>query len=143
MTGYNMLNANSTVRRDRDNMEKSKGALEAEISKAITQWEKSYLGRGSISVKSDILRDMIIVTVYRILTPAEYALCKDKEGLLSIKKTRNSLVETGQGDLKHIIFSITGQDVISFHTDFSTKTGERVMVFKLSGDLEKKLSEKE
>lgn len=120
-------------------MDKSKGTLEAEISKALTQWEKSYLGRGSISVKSDILRDMIIVTLTRILTPAEYALCKDKEGLLSIKNLRNSLVESGQGELKNIIFSLTGQEVISLHTDISTKTGERVMVFKLSGDLEKNL----
>lgn len=43
-------------------MNKSKGFIEAEISKAITQWEKDFLGRGSVSVKTDILRDMIIVT---------------------------------------------------------------------------------
>ncbi|MCM3766121.1 DUF2294 domain-containing protein [Neobacillus niacini] len=121
-------------------MEKSKGSIEAEISKALTQWEKSYLGRGSIAVKTNILRDMVIVTLNGILTPAEYALCKDKEGLLSIKMTRNSLVESGQEDLKQIIFSITDQEVTSFYTDISTQTGERVMVFKLSGDLEKKLS---
>lgn len=121
-------------------MEKSKGAIEAEISKALTHWEKNYLGRGSISVKSDILRDMVIVTLHRILTPAEYALCKDKDGLLSIKKTRNSLVESSQEELKQMIFSITGQKVISFHTDISTQTGERVMVFKLSEDLNKSLS---
>ncbi|WP_042454074.1 DUF2294 domain-containing protein [Neobacillus dielmonensis] len=121
-------------------MEKSKGTLEAEISKALTQWEKNYLGRGSISVKTDILRDMVIVTLNRILTPAEYALCRDKDGMLSIKKTRNSLVESGLEDLKQILLSLTGQEVISFHTDISTQTGERVMVFKLSGDLEKQLS---
>ncbi|WP_251551182.1 DUF2294 domain-containing protein [Neobacillus muris] len=121
-------------------MEKSKGALEAEISKTLTHWEKNYLGRGSVSVKTDILRDMIIVTLCGILTPAEYALCRDKEGLLSIKTTRNSLVESGQEELKQIILSITGEEVISFHTDLSTQTGERVMVFKLSGDLQKKFS---
>ncbi|MBS4212840.1 DUF2294 domain-containing protein [Neobacillus rhizophilus] len=121
-------------------MEKSKGAIEAEISKALTQWEKSYLGRGSLSVKTDILRDMVIVVLNGILTPAEYALCKDKEGLLSIKTTRNGLVESGQEELKQIIFSITGQELISFHTDISTQSGERVMVFKLSGNLEKELS---
>ena len=42
-------------------MDKSKGTLESEISKALTHWEKNYLGRGSVSVKSDILRDMVIV----------------------------------------------------------------------------------
>ncbi len=121
-------------------IEKSKGALEAEISKALTHWEKNYLGRGSVSVKSDILRDMIIVILQGILTPAEYALCKDREGLLSVKENRNSLVESGLEDLKEIIFTITGHDVINFHTDISTQNGERVMVFKLSSDLQSLLS---
>ncbi|GHI00197.1 DUF2294 domain-containing protein [Neobacillus kokaensis] len=117
-------------------MEKSKGAMEAEISKALTHWEKSYLGRGSVSVKSDILRDMIIVILKGILTPAEYSLCQDKDGMLSVKENRNSLVESGMEDLKEIILSITGVEVIGFHTDISTRTGERVMVFKLSSDLQ-------
>ena len=116
-------------------MDKSKGALEAEISKALTHWEKNYLGRGSVSVKSDILRDMVIVVLRGILTPAEYSLCKDREGLLSVKTNRNSLVESGIEDLKGILLTITGQEVISFYTDLSTQTGERVMVFKLSNEL--------
>ncbi|MCY9191179.1 Na-translocating system protein MpsC family protein, partial [Bacillus mojavensis] len=41
--------------------------------------------------------------------------------------------------LKDIILTITGEEVKSFHTDLSSRTGERVMVFKLSNDLEKKL----
>ena len=118
---------------------KSKGALEAEISKALTHWEKHYLGRGSVSVKSDILRDMIIIVLRGILTPAEYSLCQDKDGLMSVKLTRNSLVESGLQELKEIIFSMTGQEVISFFTDLSTQSGERVMVFKLSSDLQSKL----
>lgn len=122
-------------------MDKSKGAMEAEISKALTHWEKSYLGRGSVSVKSDILRDMIIVILQGILTPAEYSLCQDKDGLLSVKVNRNSLVESGMEDLKEIILSITGLEVIGFHTDISTRTGERVMVFKLSDDLQNKWGE--
>lgn len=121
-------------------MDKTKGALEAEISKALTHWEKTYLGRGSVSVKSDILRDMVIVTLRGILTPAEYSLCQDKDGLLSVKENRNSLVETGVEDLKEIIFSLTDEEVTGFHTDISTRTGERLMVFKLSGDLQSKLT---
>ncbi len=120
-------------------MDKSKGTLEAEISKALTHWEKNYLGRGSVSVKSDILRDMIIVILQGILTPAEYSLCRDKEGLLSVKENRNSLVESGSEDLKEIILTITGQEVVNFHTDISTNTGERVMLFKLSSDLQSEL----
>lgn len=116
-------------------MNKSKGMVESEISRALTQWEKDYLGRGSLTVKSDILRDMIIVTLRGVLTPAEYSLCGNKEGLLSIKRNRTSLVESGIEDLSKTIFDMTGFEVVSFHTDLSTRTGERVMVFRLSGDL--------
>lgn len=120
-------------------MEKSKGSIEAEISKALTHWEKNYLGRGSVSVKSDILRDMVIVVLKGILTPAEYSVCQDKEGLLSVKINRNNLVESGVDELKEILLEITGEEVVSFYTDLSTKTGERIMVFKLSEDLQSKL----
>ncbi len=118
-------------------MNKSKGYIESEISKAITQWEKDFLGRGSVSVKSDILRDMIIICLKGILTPAEYSVCETKEGILTIKKTRSELVESGIDDLKQIILSCTGKEVTSFHTDISTHSGERIMVFKLCCDLEK------
>jgi uncharacterized protein YbcI len=120
-------------------MDMTKGTLESEISKALTHWEKQYLGRGSVSVKSDILRDMIIVTLRGILTPAEYSVCKDKDGLLSVKELRNSLVESGVDELKKIIFTTTGFEVTSFYTDLSTQTGDRVMIFKLSGDLQHQL----
>lgn len=120
-------------------MDKTKGALEAEISKVLTNWEKSYLGRGSVSVKSDILRDMVVVVLGGVLTPAEYAVCQDKEGLLSVKKMRNSLVESGVEEIKEAILSITGIEVVSFYSDLSTITGERIMVFKLSEDLQSKL----
>ncbi|KIL48290.1 DUF2294 domain-containing protein [Jeotgalibacillus soli] len=118
----------------------SKGSIEAEISKALTQWEKDYLGRGSVSVKSDILRNMIIVTLRGILTPAEYSLCETKEGMISIKRMRSDLIESGIEGLKEIILNITGEEVKSFHTDISTRDGERVMVFKLYSDYENKFT---
>lgn len=121
-------------------MSKSKGFIEAEISKAVTRWEKEYLGRGSVSVKTDILRDMIIVSLQGILTPAEYALCKTKEGRSTIKRFRSDLVETGFDLLREYILDITGQKVCSFHTDLSTKTGERLIVFKLPLNYEESFS---
>ncbi|MDI9258770.1 DUF2294 domain-containing protein [Alicyclobacillus sendaiensis] len=118
---------------------KLKGCIEADISNALTKWEKDYLGRGSVSVKTDILRDMIIVSLRGILSSAEYALCETYEGMLSVKRTRTSLVESGVEDLKDIIRRITGEEVKSFFTDLSTRTGERIMVFRLHSDLERKL----
>ncbi|MBU9712905.1 DUF2294 domain-containing protein [Evansella tamaricis] len=117
-------------------MKKTKGSVEAEISKILTQWEKDYLGRGSVSVKTDILRDMIIVTLHGILTPAEYALCQTKEGKATVKKTRSDLVETDVSTLKELILKVTGKEVKCFHTDLSTSSGERIIVFRLTSSLE-------
>ncbi|MGD6873654.1 DUF2294 domain-containing protein [Sutcliffiella horikoshii] len=121
---------------------KSKGSIESEISKALTQWEKDYLGRGSVSVKTDIMRDMIIVNLKGVLTPAELTICGTKEGMISIKRTRSDLVESGIEDLKEIIKNITGEDTKSFYTDISTVTGERVMVFKLGNIFEEIVGKK-
>ncbi len=118
-------------------MKRTKGEIEAEISKAITQWEKDFLGRGSLSVKSDILRDMVIISLQGILTPAEYRVCSTNEGLLNIKRTRSELVESAEQDLNDIILKITDIKVMSFHSDLSTVTGERIIVFKLEDNLEK------
>ncbi|TYS57496.1 DUF2294 domain-containing protein [Sutcliffiella horikoshii] len=121
---------------------KSKGSIESEISKALTQWEKDYLGRGSVSVKTDIMRDMIIVNLKGVLTPAELTICGTKEGMISIKRTRSDLVESGIEDLKGIIKNITVEDTKSFYTDISTVTGERVMVFKLGNIFEEIVGKK-
>ena len=117
-------------------MDMTKGYCESTISKAITQWEKEYLGRGSLSVKTDILRDMIIVDLQGILTPAEYKVSETKEGLLSIKRTRSTLVESDVSHLYEIIFNITNEKVDSFHTDLSSRTGERMMIFKMYNNIE-------
>lgn len=121
-------------------MEMTKGACESKISKAITQWEKEYLGRGSLSVKTDIIRNMIIVDLQGVLTPAEYSVCETQEGLLSIKRTRSKLVESDMDHLYQMIFEITQQDVKSFHTDLSSRTGERMMIFKMHHNIEEQFN---
>ncbi len=107
----------------------TKGELEDKISRALTQWEKEYLGRGPLSVKTDIVRNMIIVLLKGILTPAEKHLATSLDGMLSIKRIRADLIESGNDQLKQIMQDITGFSVLSFHTDVSTRTGERIIVF--------------
>jgi uncharacterized protein YbcI len=119
-------------------MQMSKGELEDKISKALTQWEKEYLGRGSVSVKTDIVRNMVIVLLKGVLTPAERNLAQTVEGMLSIKKIRADLVESGSEQLKALLAKLTGSNVTSFYTDVSTRSGERVMVFIMSDNLEER-----
>jgi uncharacterized protein YbcI len=119
----------------------SKGELENRISQKLTRWEKSYFGRGSVLVKTDIVRNMIIVMLKNCLTPAEQKLAETRDGMISIKSLRDSMLESGKEELHRIIKDLTGQEVVSFHTDLSTRTGERMMIFILSDNLEKQLSD--
>ncbi|MBE3563040.1 MAG: DUF2294 domain-containing protein [Hydrogenibacillus schlegelii] len=120
-------------------MNRTKGWLEAEISKALTRWEKEYLGRGSTAAKTDIVRDMIIVSLKVTLTPAEQALCETEEGRQAVKVMRNRLLESGAEALCSLIERLIGMPVRSLHTDLSTRTGERIIVFRLNDDLERRL----
>ncbi len=113
----------------------SKGEQEDRISRVLTQWEKEYLGRGPILVKTDILRNMVIVVLRGILTPAEKELAKSHEGLVSVKRMRADLVESGVEELKSTIADIVEAHITSFFTDISIQTGERVIVFMADRDL--------
>ncbi|MBF0253254.1 MAG: DUF2294 domain-containing protein [Candidatus Omnitrophica bacterium] len=111
--------------------EKTKGQIEAQISEAIIKFEKEYMGRGPKETKTYINDDMILVRLKGVLTPAEEQLSKSPEGADLIKKTRVQLLEGARVLLESIVIDITGFQVKSLHTDISTKTGERVIVFTL------------
>lgn len=67
-------------------MYKTRGSNETETRKALIQWQKEYLGRGPIAIKTDILRDLVIVILRGILTPAEYGV---KIPMLVLKRGKN------------------------------------------------------
>lgn len=115
-------------------MKKTKGQIEAEISEALVRFEKEYMGRGPQETKTYLLDDLVLVRLRGVLTPAEKQLALD-DGLLRgrhlIKQIRIELLEKGRELLAAIIRDITGQSVVSLHTDISTRTGERIIVFTL------------
>jgi uncharacterized protein YbcI len=121
-------------------MKKSKGQMEAEISNSLIQFEKDYMGRGPKESRTYIIDDLILIRLKGVLTPAEQQLAKNTSGADLIKKVRANLLEQARIFLTETIEKITGVPVISLHTDVSTRTGERVIIFTLQEHLEKKLS---
>jgi len=117
---------------------KTKGQIEAQISEAIIKFEKEYMGRGPTETKTYIMRDMVFVRLKGVLTPAEEQLAKNTEGAELIKRTRVQLLEGARLLLENIISEATGCQIESLHTDISTKTGERVIIFTLDQNLEDK-----
>ncbi|MCK5379894.1 MAG: DUF2294 domain-containing protein [Candidatus Latescibacteria bacterium] len=117
-------------------MTKTQGQIEAEISEAIINFEKEYMGRGPEETKTYLIDDMVLVRLQGVLTPAEKQLAKadaDTKGRALIKQVRIELLERGRMLLETIIRDITGTKVKSLHTDISTSTGERVIIFTLDG----------
>lgn len=113
---------------------KTKGQIEAEISEAVTKFEKEYMGRGPLETKTYIIDDLVLVRLRGVLTQAEYQLAKTSEnsrGRDLVKQSRIELLERGRGLLEAVVESITGRRVTTLHTDISTVMGERVIIFGL------------
>jgi uncharacterized protein YbcI len=114
------------------------GALEAQISEAVIKFEKEYMGRGPLETKTYIIDDMVLVRLKGVLTQAEYQLAKTAEnakGRDLIKQVRIELIEKGRPLLEAVIEAITKVKVKSLHTDISTATGERIVLFTLERTL--------
>lgn len=118
---------------------KTKGQVEAQVSQAVVKFEVEYMGRGPVDAKSDLLRDMVIVRLKGVLTQAEQQLVK-VEGVELIKQVRAKLLERGQTILREGVEAITGLPVISMHSDLSTATGERIIIFVLNGNVEERFN---
>lgn len=115
----------------------TRGQIESEISKALIAFEKEHMGRGPLDVKTYIIKDIVVIRLIGVLTPAERHLAKDDEGIQLVKQVRAKLLENSHMLLAQTIQDITGLEIVSFHTDISTKTGERFIVITFKQDLEK------
>jgi uncharacterized protein YbcI len=121
---------------------KTKGEMEAAISEALVQFEIDYMGRGPKEARAHIIEDMVLVRLKGVLTPAEQQLTKGPEGVELIKKIRATLIERAKPLLAQVVGDITGSNVHDLHTDISTESGERVILFTLDRDLERSLARK-
>ena len=114
---------------------KTKGQIEAEISEGIIKFEREYMGRGPEEARAYIMDDLVVVRLRGVLTPAEVQLTRDDptgKGRMLIKQVRMELLEKGRSLLDAVILNAMGQGIKSLHTDISTITGERIIVFSLN-----------
>lgn len=114
----------------------SKGETETAIRNAVIKFEQEFMGRGPTEVKAFILRDMVVVRLKGVLTPAERQLAKNAEGVDMVKRMRQNLISQGRERLCSQISAITGVEVTGLFTDIETHSGERMIVFTLENDLD-------
>ena len=114
----------------------TKGESETAIRNAVIKFEQEFMGRGPTEVKAFILRDMVLVRLKGVLTPAERQLAKNSEGINMVKRMRQNLIVQGRERLCNQITAITGAEVTGLFTDVETHISERMIVFTLAKDLE-------
>jgi len=120
-------------------LNKTKGQLEADISVLITKFEKEHQGRGPKEVRTFIIQDLILVRLKGILTPAEEQLVTEVDGAQIVKQIRRRLIESSRSILEKLIEQTMDAKVITLHTDISSRTGERVIIFGMDGNVEESL----
>ncbi len=115
---------------------KTRGQLEAEISEAVIKFEREFMGRGPEEARAYLIDEMVLVRLRGVLMPAEKQLATSPDGGTGrnlIKRVRSELLEKARPLLEAIIEDLTGRRVRSLHTDVSTTSGERVILFTLDG----------
>lgn len=94
------------------------------------------MGRGPEEAKTYIVDDMVLVRLKGVLSRAEHQLATTGDtprGRELIKQVRRESLERGREFLEAVVRDAVQRNVVSLHTDISTATGERVIVFTLEG----------
>ncbi|MHB8963209.1 MAG: Na-translocating system protein MpsC family protein [Saccharofermentanales bacterium] len=117
----------------------TKGQAEAKISEAVSKFEIEYMGRGPKQIRTMIIQDLIIIRLKGFLSQSEQKLAENSQGVELLKKVRMMLFENSRSYLDSMIKEIVDVEVISTHSDVSTKTGEKIIVITVGENLEEKL----
>jgi uncharacterized protein YbcI len=111
-------------------------AMETSIRNAIIKFEQEFMGRGPDDVRACIVRDLVVVRLKGVLTPAERQLAKTAEGVDMVKRLRQNLIAQGRDKLCEQVSEITGARILGVFTDIDVQLGERVFVFTMDRELQ-------
>lgn len=120
----------------------TKGQLEAKISEAVSKFEIEFMGRGPKEIRTIVNGDLIIVRLNGFLSQSEKKLAETTQGVKLIKEVRTALFENARDYLESLIRGIIDVGIISTHSDVSTKTGEKIIIFTVDEDLEARFKAK-
>ena len=109
---------------------------EAAISDEMMAFQHEFVGRGPEGIRTLMIEDLVIVRSFGVFTSAEKQLANTYEGRRLIKTMRQQVLEAGRPNLEAIVEKHTGAEVVSIHSDISTKSGEWMDVFVLDRSAE-------
>jgi len=123
------------IRNDRKSKTLTETECEAAICEGIIRFQEEYLGWRSEQIQAHFIKDLLLVRIHGVLTPAERQLGKSlspETGRDLIKQVRTQLLELARPMLESLVHEVTGVKAVSMHHDISTVTGEEVVVFSLA-----------
>ena len=109
--------------------------MENAIRNTIIKFEQEFLGRGPDEVRAFVVRDLVVVRLKGVLTPAERQLAKTTEGVEMVKRLRQNLIAQGRDKLCEQVSEITRAKILGLFTDIDVQLGERVFVFTVDREL--------
>ena len=121
----------------------SKGEVETAIRNAVIKFEQEFLGQGPEDVRAFIAKDVVMVRLDEVQTPAERQLTRTPEGSEMVRRIGRTLFVQGREQLCRQLDDITGARTIGLFTDIDTQLGERIIVLTLDRDLESVLAKRE
>jgi uncharacterized protein YbcI len=110
--------------------------VEAAISDEMMAFQHEFVGRGPERIRTLMIEDLVIVRSFGVFTSAEKQLANIFEGRRLIKAMRQQVLEAGRPVLEGIVRKHTGAEVVSVHSDISTKSEEWMDVFVLDHSVE-------
>lgn len=110
--------------------------MENAIRNAIIKFEQEFMGRGPDEVRAFVVRDLVVVRLKGVLTPAERQLAKTSEGIDMVKRLRQTLIAQGRDKLCDQVGEITGSRILTVFTDIDVQIGERVFVFTMDREVQ-------
>jgi uncharacterized protein YbcI len=110
--------------------QRPEGNLSRDISRAMVNLLKDYLGRGASHARTYIHEDLVVVVLRRTMTKAERTLADEGEEAM-VRDVRQALKGKFREDANRIVGRLTGQHVSAFLSDHDVDEDVVIQAFVL------------
>jgi uncharacterized protein YbcI len=124
------IDAGTMPTRGRNPTRQPEGTLSRDVSRAMVNLLKRYIGRGASHARTYIHEDLVVVVLHRTMTKAERTLADEGEEAL-VRGLRRLLHSTFREDANAIVERVTGRHVSAFLSDHDPDEDVVIQAFVL------------
>ena len=120
--------------------QRPEGNLSRDISRAMVNLLKDYMGRGASHARAYIHEDLVVVVLRRTMTTAERTLADEGEKAM-VRDMRQALQGRFREDANRIVERLTGRHVFAFLSDHDVDEDVVIQAFVLEPALGRAFSQ--